>query len=134
MQLLLARGQHKDKFGRPVFDLVAKFELTNYENDLIRKYGSRDFILAEGDPQRDLLRAVKYTVVIAVVIGIFFFVKIDIVAGLFFGLVALAGGSYGLYHYLREEIRVGDMLAGRSFACRSVVTLMAKENSITEMA
>src|SRR5689334_5182494 len=103
MQLLLKRGQGKDTFGRAVFDLWAGFELSGEESSLIRKYGGRDFILAEGDPQRDLTRAAKYAVALALIVFVFFVLVASLVAGLFFGVVALVGGTYGIYQYVREE-------------------------------
>jgi hypothetical protein len=134
MQLLLSRGQRKDNFGRPVFDLVAQFELTSQERELIGKYDSRDFVLAEGDMQRDFVRAGKYAAALGFVVFILLAGTQGFGFGVGVGVLVFAGGTLLIYQNIREEIRVADMLTGRSFTCRSVVTLVAKEQSITEMA
>jgi len=42
--------------------------------------------------------------------------------------------SFVIYQQIREQILVSDILAGRSFACHSVLTLMEKEKTVTERA
>ena len=135
MQLLLKRSQSSDP-GRVRFDLWAQFEVSDDEKALLDKYRARDAILSEGDAKRDLIRAAKYAAILAVLIlflaPAFLGTTLSTAFGL--GVLAFAVGTYGIYQQIREEIRVSDILTGRSFACRSVLTLMEKERTITEMA
>jgi hypothetical protein len=135
MELLFRRGQSDDSWRRPKFDLWAKFEITPVEEDLILKYRVRNAILSEGDMRRDLFRALRYAalataavVLFAMITGMF----PSVVLGL--GILAYPVSTFIIYHQIREEIRVSDILDGRPFACRSVVTLMEKEETVKRMA
>jgi hypothetical protein len=131
MQLLIQRGQRKSPIlRRPVFDLWAKFELNPEEEALIHRYHVRNHVLVEGG----FLQLRR-----AMILGIIIAVGIATVAHIFLGsppitLLIFIGSAYLLYHQLREEIRVSDILDGRHFACRSVVRLMAMEKEVAEMA
>ena len=50
------------------------------------------------------------------------------------GLIALVGGWIVIYKRIRETITVEDILNGRHFACRSIITLLNKKQQISEMA
>jgi len=131
MQLLIQRGQRKTKLlQRPIFNLWAKFELTTEETSLIEKYHVRNHILVEGKPLQRW-RAAILGIIIASVTAVIVY---GFLSNLLFSLLILVGGAYLLYHQLREEIRVSDILDGRHFACRSVVKLTAKEQEVAEMA
>jgi hypothetical protein len=133
MQLLLKRSQKAGVGGRIKFDLWAKFELTAEEQALIDKYQVRNAILDEGNTRRDLIRAFKY----AIGVGILALILLDGVGvSLSPGLMVLgfAALTYAIYQQIREQIRVSDILTGRTFTCRSVLTLMEKERTITQMA
>jgi hypothetical protein len=135
MELLFRRGQSDDALGRPKFDLWAKFEITPAEEDLIHKYRMRRAILAVGDPRRDFFRALRYAVLLTIAVVIFCEATQmypHIIA--LFTVSAFVGGTYIIYQQIREEIRVSDILDGRPFACRSVVTLMEKEETVKHMA
>jgi hypothetical protein len=96
----------------------------------------RKAILSEGNPQRDLIRAAKYGAGLGLLIAILAYPVLGVGPGtsLLLGVLAFVGATYVIYQQIREEIRVSDILTGRSFACRSVITLIEKERTITEMA
>src|SRR3954451_12132900 len=105
MELLFRRGQSDDSWGRPKFDLWAKFEITDEEQHLISKYRVRNAILAEGDPRRDFYRALRYSVLATV--GIIAFgtaIKMNVNLVIFLALCALIGGTVVIYQQIREEI------------------------------
>ena len=68
MNLLLARSQQKTLWGGYRFELVASFDLTNHEKDLVRKYNVDATVMSEGDPVRDLKRAAWWAAPIALII------------------------------------------------------------------
>ena len=49
-------------------------------------------------------------------------------------LIALVVGWIVIYKRIRETITVEDILNGRHFACRSIITLLEKKQQISEMA
>ena len=134
MQLLIQRGQGKTILLRlPNFKLWAKFELTPEEAALINKYQVHDHILVEGIPGQ-----LRKAMIISGVLGFFVYGLFAPQAGFGDAILILfsvfAVGSFVIYHNIREQIRVRDILNGRFFACKSVVSLMAKEQNIAEMA
>jgi hypothetical protein len=134
MQLLIQRGQRRTKIlQRPIFNLWAKFELTTEETELIDKYQVRDHILVEGNPG-ELKRAMIIAGVLAIFAWGLFAPQASFGVGIQIALFVFALGSYVIYQNIREQIRVSDILDGRFFKCRSVVSLMAKEQNVTEMA
>lgn len=150
MQLLIQRGQRASRLeplGRPVFKLWAKFELEKEEDALIQKYKVRQAVLTEGDMRLELLRAGRYSLLVrrelriagmyglvaGMAAGVFFFPD-DFMPGVGLGFLIFIVSTYLIYQNIREQVRVSDILDGRFFTCRSVVTLMAKEQEIAEMA
>ena len=136
MQLLLKRAQYSDGLGFVRFKLWAKFELTGEEDELLTRYHARKAVLSEGDPQRDLIRSAKYAAGLALLAFVLLYAVQGTGLGrsLLIGLAAFAELTYCIYQQIREEIRVSDIIAGRHFACRSVLTLIEKERTVTEMA
>jgi hypothetical protein len=127
MQLLIQRGQGKSKLLKlPVFKLWARFEITADEAKLIDKYHVRGYTLVEGDP-KEFKRAM-------LIAGVIAFIVFGMTMQPQYFLLTFAVGTFLIYHQIREQVQVGDILDGRFFACRSVVTLMAKEKAVTEMA
>jgi hypothetical protein len=142
MQLLLKRSQYDTGAGRINFTLWAKFQLTKEEEELVVHYRVRMAVLSPGDPRRDLNRAMKYAALPALLVPILLsflqpflgFGMASITTSLSAGIIAFIVLTYLIYQQIREEIRVDDILAGRSFKCKSVLTLIEKERTITEMA
>ncbi len=134
MQLLLQRRQGKNWIGLSIFKLWAKFDLTSEETALIEKYQVQGYVLSEGNFRRDFLKALLWTIPIALIL-----IPITIpLMGSFVGprlapflfLLIL----WLLYNQIREQIKISDMLNGRFFSCRSVIRLAAKEQMITNYA
>jgi hypothetical protein len=134
MQILFKRGQRETPLGHIKFDLWAKYEVSEEEAALLRRY-HEGAVLSEGNMRRDLRRAVLYAILIdLVLVGII--VKFGNASPptwvmLFIGLLGL--GTFTIYQTIRETIYVSDILHGRTFACRNICLLIAKENTLLEM-
>jgi hypothetical protein len=130
MQVLLERLQN----GK-VFSLWMKYELARHEEELIDKYNIRRTILVEGNPRQEKERAGKMAAVLAVLVGVgampFLRVPGPAIA---LGIITLIVGWIGIYNYIRETVRVNDILNGRHFACRSIFTLLNKEEELGLLA
>src|SRR5215212_3881206 len=135
MELLFRRGQSPAATGTIKFDLWAKFDVTEEESALINKYSVRNAILSEGNTRRDAFRALRYGVLLTIAVTVVTS-ALRFNAGLVFlaGLISLTVGSYLIYQQIREQILVSDILEGREFVCRSVVTLIEKEELLKRMA
>ena len=148
MQLLIERGQHFNYVsGRFRFRLWAKFECNSEETRLIDKYSVRDALLTEGKPgqlKKAAIIAAVITVVVALILGFITGVAKDLLpipdliglmvtnpAGLVFIYIIVL---YLVYNQIREQIKVEDLLTGRSFTCKSVVDVIFKEQEIVEIA
>ena len=129
MQLLM---EHSQK-GR-VFRLWAKYELLGQERELVDKYDIRRYVLVEGDPKHEKERALKLAAALAVVVAGLTLVFSTPADAVLLGLIALVGGWIGIYYRIRETIAVDDILNGRHFACRSILTLLEKEQQISDIA
>jgi len=134
MQLLIQRGQGKTiVLRRPNFRLWAKFELNPEEAALINKYQVHDHILVEGIPGQ-----LRKAMIISGMLGMFAWgliaPKARFEEGIQIAILVFVIGSLVIYDSIREQIRVRDILDGRFFKCKSVVSLMTKEQNIAEMA
>lgn len=134
MQLLIQRGQGSSPFGRPIFHLWARFELTEEEQALIEKYRFRHFLLIEGNFYRDFMRSVRWALLIAFVALVASSLAVPlgpvfIISGICFLIATVV-----IYLQIKEEIRIYELLDGRIFFCRSLVKLALKERLITVLA
>jgi tetratricopeptide (TPR) repeat protein len=134
MQLLIQRDQGKSMIlRRPIFRLWTKFELTTEESALITKYHVGNHILVEGYPGE-----FKWAMITAGVVAFFVFSLTATGRGLVVGtqlaIFFFVISAFGIYHTIREEVRVADVLEGSFFDCKSVVSLMTKEQEIAKMA
>jgi hypothetical protein len=118
-----------------VFSLWMKYELAKHEEELINKYNIRRTILVEGNPRQEKERAGKMAAVLAVLVGVgampFLRVPGPAIA---LGIITLIVGWIAIYNYIRETVRVNDILNGRHFACRSIFTLLNKEEELGLLA
>jgi hypothetical protein len=129
MQVLLERLQK----GRN-FSLWMKYELSEHEEELITKYHVRNYLLVEGNPKEEQSRALKLAGALAVLAFLLVSGPGGIGAGLGAAFWTFVLGWIGIYYSIRERIKVRDILNGRHFACRSIVTLLNKENELGELA
>ena len=54
--------------------------------------------------------------------------------GIGISLLFFLGMSFLIYHQIREEVRVNDLLTGRDFKARSLLQLLQKEQAIRKMS
>ena len=57
-----------------------------------------------------------------------------LLAALPLAILVFAVAVFVIRYKIRETIKVGDILNGRHFACRSIITLLEKKQQISEMA
>lgn len=138
MQLLLEHAQ-KGK----VFSLWAKYELLEQEQKLVEQYNIRQVILVEGNPREEWSRARRMAGALAIVVyiaGVFLAASQGgngiqaFLAPLPLTILVFAVAVFVIRYKIRETIKVGDILSGRHFACRSIVTLLEKERQLSEIA
>ncbi|GLQ35988.1 hypothetical protein GCM10007939_22720 [Amylibacter marinus] len=127
MNLLFKRSQ---KAGRRItFNLWAKAELTDEEQNLIEKYKMHNAVLVEaiqpGLIRRSLIVSIfgflGSAVVVAIVAGLGTAqtMTVSVILGLIIG--------YAYFHEKRETIYVSDLIHGRIFKCRSIIELARRE-------
>src|SRR4051794_38872281 len=124
MQLTIKHLQDPMAIGGPKFTLFARFELDEEEKQLVDRYRVRHTILVSGDNERAINRAFKFALPVAIIVaGVLTimasslytsYLQIFATPILLFG-VAYAAVAYLIYHSLREDVRVGDVLTGRYF-------------------
>src|SRR3954447_1186812 len=124
MQLTIKHSQDFGAIGGPKFTLFARFELDEEEKSLVQHYAVRAIVLVSGDNERALNRAFKFAVPIAIIASgavtimasslYTSYLQIFATPVLLFG-IAYAVAAYLIYHSLREDVRVGDVLNGRYF-------------------
>ena len=147
MNLAFRRSQKKTMWGYYRFELQARFDLTNDERQLVSKYSVENRILSEGDPLRDLKRAAWWAAAGALIVMVIDYVApfvtlyvapfvplgglrlTGLASTILLGLISFLALTWFIYHQLREEIRIQDMITGRFFNCRSVLRLVEKESS-----
>lgn len=138
MQVLLQRLQ-KGK----VFSLWMKYELAKHEEELVDNYNIRKVILVEGNPREEWRRARKMAGALAVVVyiaGLFWAVSQRanefqaLLGAAPLALLVFAVAVFVIRYKIRETINVGDILNGRHFACRSIITLLNKEDELGNLA
>ena len=57
-----------------------------------------------------------------------------LLAALPLAILVFAVAVFVIRYEIRETIKVGDIINGRHFACRSIITLLEKERQISEIA
>jgi hypothetical protein len=134
MQLLLSRKQSPHWMGGVQFKLWARFELTEEEDALIRKYQVRNALISLGNTRRDIRNAALYALPIPLLIYLIFS-NIYGFGGVWFITLVLYGVAiWAIYHQIREQIKISDIIEGRDFGCRSVLALLEKEEMLLDTA
>jgi hypothetical protein len=138
MKLLLLRSQKEHMFSNPTFELWAKFELLNEEQAVFDKYRPTNALLAADEPvakRRKWLLSLFSGVFLAGIIGVgLLFWRGNPFLALLGFLVGCPLLSLFIFSQIREDIFIYDILTGRQFRCKSVVTLLEKEKAITDIA
>jgi hypothetical protein len=133
MQLLLSRKQSPHWMGGMQFSLWARFELTEEEDALIKKYQVRNAIISLGNTRRDMRLAALYALPVFFIVYLVFSGARGFL-GLFLALLSYGIAVWVIYNQIREQIKISDIVEGRDFACRSVLTLLEKEEMLLDMA
>jgi hypothetical protein len=134
MQLLLSRKQSPHWTGGVQFSLWARFELTEEEDALIKKYQVRNAIVSLGNTRRDMRIAALCALPIPLIVYLIFGGIYGGAGVLFLALLSYAVTAYAIYNQIREQIKISDIIEGRDFACRSVLMLLEKEEMLLDMA
>jgi hypothetical protein len=116
MQLLLHPSTTPRLTGNFRYRLWVKFEVTPEERGLIARYAVQRTILWRGRVLRDFARAALWGTIPALIISAFLVIV------------------WVIYHQIREEVRVSDVLQGRFFSSPSVRALYDRERVITRAA
>ena len=129
-----------------LFEHVQKgttYELLEQEEKLVEQYNIRQVILVDGNPREEWSRARKMAGALAILVylaGIFWGVSQGgndiqvLLGGVPLAILVFAVAVFVIRYKIRETIKVGDILNGRHFACRSIITLLEKERQLSEMA
>ena len=133
MQLLLSRKQSPHWMGGVQFKLWARFELTEEEDALIKKYQVRNALVTLGNTRRDIRLAALYALPVPFVIYLIFH-GIYGFGGIFLALLLYGIAAWAIYNQIRERIKISDIIEGRDFACRSVLALLEKEEMLLDTA
>lgn len=142
MKSLYQRTQNRiqltNGIGRTTFKLNVRVQLDEEETSLVNRYNLRDAIII--DSQQPAL--IRNALIMGLVIGLLGFLTVFFIslfnmsyrspispfmAGVLGGLVFTGLGAFFYYHLRRKTIYFRDLLAGRTFRCRSVVDLVEKE-------
>jgi hypothetical protein len=135
MQVLL-QGVQKGK----VFSLWMKYELAENEEELVDRYDIRKVILVEGNPREEWSPARKMAGALAIIVyiaGIFWAASQGLsdfralLGAVPLAVLVFAVAVLIIRYKIRETINVGDILNGRHFACRSIITLLNKEDKFS---
>ena len=127
MELLFKRQQSSGKFLKVAFKLWGKIELSDEEQEIMKRYSFGDaYLIEEFQP-----KLIRNSAIIGFIAWFatfaFFSIFLSTDPAVFFGLLAGAGTGYWWFHKRRETIYVKDLLQGRFFSCRSIVALARKE-------
>lgn len=125
MKLLLQRTQGRSTFGKPIFRMMAKMELTDEEVALVERYDFAGYEIIPAD-EPGLIRNAVLIGLGAAVIAWFLFSSLGGL-GSFLQLAAAVGAGWFYYDRMRERIFVRDFIHGRYFDCPSVLDLAKKE-------
>jgi hypothetical protein len=134
MRLLLRRSvrEHKLLRWRTEFVLWARFELTDEERILVRKYDmAKGYLTIEGSWQ-DVRRAGLYAFFPALFVAYLLATSLATYFLVLFGSYAII--TWVIYEQIREAIKILDIINGREFKHRSAILMMRRERRITGYA
>jgi hypothetical protein len=127
MQLVMRRSRLErglwDKFR-----INARMVVSDEETGLLDKYKLHNVTITPGDVARDMKKSAGISFLIT--LALFFTGGMPPVAA----FILFAGGWLVIYHQIREEVRVKDLLTGRDFQARSFLDLLIKEQRIRKMS
>jgi hypothetical protein len=110
------------------FRINARLVIDKEQESLLHKYRLHKVTITPGNVVRDLTRAA----LVSLILSIMLHTGLGIPVGL--TLIIFAGICFLIYHQIREEVRVNDLLTGRDFKARSFLDLLGKEAAIRKMS
>jgi len=134
MRLLLRRSVQEYKLlrWRTEFVLWARFELTDDEHRLVRKYDmEKGYLTIEGS-WRDFRRALLYAFLPALFATYIFSAGFARFFLVLFGSYAII--TWVIYEQIRDAIKIGGIVNGREFKHRSAILMIRRERRITGYA
>jgi hypothetical protein len=111
------------------FVINARMECTNEEQSLMSKYFLQDVVLTPGNVRRDVWRSAGFALVATILLYFLLIHRINVLPVLIFFVL-----WFLIYHQIREEVRVNDLLVGRNFKASSLVELLVREQRIRKMS
>ncbi|MEQ8964884.1 MAG: hypothetical protein RID91_03595 [Azospirillaceae bacterium] len=127
MKLLFKREQTTGRVGRVQFRLWGKVELTEEEQEIVKRYRFDQAILIEALQPALIRNSLIIGLIVAVVASALFIGAAGSGPGIALGLLAGGGTGYWWFNEKRETIYVRDLIHGRHFRCTSVIELARKE-------
>ena len=125
MDLLFKRKQAPTSMSSVKFKLWGKIELTEEEQDLIKRYRFHDAILVaviQPTLVRNAILIALVAMIPALAVGVSYGAE-----GLVVGALVAVGAGFWYFNSARETVYVKDLIHGRHFSCDSVVDLARKE-------
>ena len=136
MQLVMRR--HRLERGRKPFKINARMVLYEDEKALLDRYSLHNVVLTPGHRGRDIRKAIVFAIIpallIAGIIANFIPPPLGIEDRLTIVVLCFIILTYLIYHQIREEVIVKDLLTGRDFKARSFLDLLLKEQMIRKAA
>lgn len=127
MQLVMRRWRLEKALWHN-FKINARMVVGEEETSLLDKYKLRGVIITPGDVARDAKKSAGLALLVTLLL--FFTGVVPVGAAFLVFVVAWAL----IYHQMREEVRVSDLLTGRDFKARSFLDLLVKEQKIRKMS
>jgi hypothetical protein len=109
------------------FKINARMVLDAEEAGLLDKYKLKNVILTPGNVARDLKKSALLAGILFVIL--YFAIGINVITVFTPPMVCFL-----IYHQIREEVRVADLITGRDFKARSLLQLLQKEHAIRNMS
>jgi hypothetical protein len=127
MQLVMRRQRLKKALWDK-FKINARMVVSDEETGLLDKYKLHNVTITPGDVARDM----KKSAGISFLITLMLFFTGGMPPGA--ALIVFVVTWLVIYHQIREEVRVKDLLTGRDFQARSFLDLLVKEQRIRKMS
>lgn len=127
MDILFKREQTPGKIGRVNFKLWGKLELTEDEQEIVRRYKFDDAVLIEAIQPNLIRNTILFSIAAFFIGGALLGAIISASLAPLFAIISAIGGGYWFFNEKRETIFVKDLLHGRYFTCKSVIELARKE-------
>lgn len=127
MQLVMRRSRLEKALWH-TFKINARMVVNDEETGLVDKYKLRNVTVTPGDVARDMKKSAGISFLITLML---YFAGVAPPGAAF---IVFAVAWFVIYHQMREEVRVKDLLTGRDFKARSFLDLLCKEQRIRKMS